>query len=138
MNQKTIQGQRLIDHAKTAIENFINKVRDKKKQLTKSQLADPPKKTFRDFRVLDPFDTTSVVIFAFRLSFRSVFFSGIEVTQKGKHPRCLNLINKRKVRHLSDFGSFHSVFCVEEERLRSRLVQCGIEWFDPRSRRKTF
>jgi len=27
MNQKTIQGQRLIDHAKTAIENFINKVR---------------------------------------------------------------------------------------------------------------
>ena len=58
MNQKTIQGQRLIDHAKTAIENFINKVRDKKKQLAKSQLADPPhKKTFRDFRVLDPFDT---------------------------------------------------------------------------------
>ena len=30
MNQKTVQGQRLIDHAKTAIENFINKVRDKK------------------------------------------------------------------------------------------------------------
>lgn len=27
MNQKTVQGQRLIDHAKTAIENFINKVR---------------------------------------------------------------------------------------------------------------
>ena len=49
MNQKTIQGQRLIDHAKTAIENFINKVRDKKKQLTKSQLADPPKKNFSRF-----------------------------------------------------------------------------------------
>jgi hypothetical protein len=26
MNQKTVQGQRLIDHAKTAIENFISKV----------------------------------------------------------------------------------------------------------------
>ena len=48
MNQKTIQGQRLIDHAKTAIENFINKVRDKK-QLAKSQLADPPQKTFSRF-----------------------------------------------------------------------------------------
>ena len=30
MNQKTAQGQRLIDQAKTAVENFINKVRDKK------------------------------------------------------------------------------------------------------------
>jgi hypothetical protein len=29
MNQKTAQGQRLIDQAKTAVENFINKVRDK-------------------------------------------------------------------------------------------------------------
>jgi hypothetical protein len=27
MNQKTAQGQRLIDQAKTAVENFINKVR---------------------------------------------------------------------------------------------------------------
>lgn len=29
MNQKTVQGQRLIDHAKTAIENFISKIRSK-------------------------------------------------------------------------------------------------------------
>ena len=36
MNQKTVQGQRLIDHAKTAIENFINKVRDKKKDMEKT------------------------------------------------------------------------------------------------------
>ena len=32
MNQKTAQGQRLIDQAKTAVENFINKVRDKNKK----------------------------------------------------------------------------------------------------------
>ena len=38
MNQKTVQGQRLIDHAKTAIENFINKVRDKKKHMEKNQI----------------------------------------------------------------------------------------------------
>ena len=46
MNQKTIQGQRLIDHAKTAIENFINKVRDKKNNLQKANLRTLQKKLF--------------------------------------------------------------------------------------------
>ena len=53
MNQKTIQGQRLIDHAKTAIENFINKVRDKKKQLAKSQLAAPRHTKKKLFEILE-------------------------------------------------------------------------------------